>query len=179
LLLRRISAAKLFIGGTGTGCADLHYDGFHTHAFSNQIYGRKEFVLYTPQQTPYLYPKAKTPNVSMMSVLNRVDNEFPLFLKATPTECVLEAGDTIFIPSGWWHTTRILSPSISVSLNVANHSNWRYFVQDTKNSPYWTRSKGLLLCIYLSAYGVLKSLAPSAESGTTREKRDAAWSFEP
>jgi ribosomal protein L16 Arg81 hydroxylase len=50
--------------------------------------------------------------------------KYPLFAKAQPAVFVLEPGETLFIPSGWWHTTQMLSPSISLSCNVGNATNW-------------------------------------------------------
>jgi hypothetical protein len=37
------------------------------------------------------------------------------------------------VPAGWWHTTKILTPSITVSASRVNDSNWRDFSQDLKS----------------------------------------------
>ena len=34
------------------------------------------------------------------------------------------------MPSGWWHTARILSPSVTVSVNGVNRANARSFRRD-------------------------------------------------
>jgi hypothetical protein len=34
------------------------------------------------------------------------------------------------MPSGWWHTARILSPSITISINGANAVSWPDFRKD-------------------------------------------------
>jgi hypothetical protein len=43
------------------------------------------------------------------------EQEFPEFSEARYLEGVLEAGECLFIPKGWWHYIRSLSPSFSVS----------------------------------------------------------------
>jgi hypothetical protein len=39
---------------------------------------------------------------------------FPLFEKATEYRMILQPGEMIFIPRGWWHHVRSLDKSISV-----------------------------------------------------------------
>jgi len=124
-VLNRGSAIELYIGGRGGAFPVLHYDGAATHAFLMQIYGRKKFIVYPPSQGRFLYPSPEKPNLSMVNSLDQPDLEkFPLFARAVATTFVLEPGEMLFIPSGWWHTTKMLTPCISVSINTVNRSNW-------------------------------------------------------
>ena len=121
---------ELYIGGRGAIFPRLHYDGWHAHAFLMQLYGVKQYLFFPPQQTHLLYPgKART-----SSLLDDVEHpdltRFPLFAQATPIRCELHPGETLFVPGGWWHTARILSPSITVSANTANRVNWQQVVPD-------------------------------------------------
>ncbi|HTP31890.1 MAG TPA: cupin-like domain-containing protein [Candidatus Acidoferrales bacterium] len=128
-------AEQIYIGGKGGKFPFLHYDGWHTHAFLCQLYGTKEFTVYPEDQAPYLYVKPTQPNSSMVSNLENPDlQKFPLFAKATPTRFRLEAGEILFVPSGLWHTAKMLSPSITVSVNRANASNWSSFRKDLCSS---------------------------------------------
>jgi hypothetical protein len=43
------------------------------------------------------------------------EQEFPDFAEAVYVEGILEEGECLFIPKGWWHYVRSLSPSFSVS----------------------------------------------------------------
>src|SRR5262249_44339531 len=47
------------------------------------------------------------------------DEAFPEFHRAMALECHLRQGDTLFIPSNWWHEVETLEPSISVQLAFA------------------------------------------------------------
>src|ERR1700682_5246136 len=128
-VLNRGAALELYIGGKGAAFPVLHYDGAGTHAFLMQVYGKKQFIIYSPVQEQFLYPSQEKQNNSL---INSVDNpdlkQFPLFAKAQPTIFVLEPGELLFIPSHWWHTTKMLTACISVSANVVNQSNWHELV---------------------------------------------------
>ncbi|MFD2572514.1 cupin-like domain-containing protein [Spirosoma soli] len=101
------------------------------HAYITQLYGQKEFTVIPPDQTPYVYP---LPGNSWVSEVNDVKSpdldKFPLFAKATPVSFVVEPGETLFIPCGWWHTARSLTPTISVALDCLNASNWKNFMSE-------------------------------------------------
>jgi len=117
---------EIYIGGKGGVFPVLHYDGLASHAFLMQIYGRKKFILYAPEYEPYLYRKPGQINVSRIRDIERPDLRlFPLFAKAEPTTFILEPGESLFIPGRWWHTTKMLTPSISISVNIVNGSNWK------------------------------------------------------
>ena len=129
-VLNRGSIIELYIGGTGGAFPVLHYDGAGTHAFLMQIYGRKQFVVYPPEQERFLYPSPVKSNLSLITSVESPDlDKFPLFAQARPTTFVLEPGELLFVPSHWWHTAKMLTPSITVSANVLNQSNWHELVE--------------------------------------------------
>lgn len=41
--------------------------------------------------------------------------KFPLFASAHVYDCVVDAGESLFIPKQFWHHVRSLDPSISIS----------------------------------------------------------------
>ena len=53
-----------------------------------------------------------------------------MFAKAVCDKFVLGPGEMLFVPAGWWHTTRLLGPAISVSIGCANATNWADFARD-------------------------------------------------
>jgi hypothetical protein len=128
-VFNRGAAIELYIGGRGGSFPVLHYDGAASHAFLMQIYGRKQFILYPPEQEPFLYPSKDKQNISTINSIEKPDlDRFPLFAKAVPTTFVLEPGATVFIPTRWWHTTCMLTPCITVSVNTVNQSNWQALI---------------------------------------------------
>jgi histone arginine demethylase JMJD6 len=156
-VLNRGAALELYIGGRGGAFPVLHYDGAGTHAFLMHVYGQKKFILYPPSQEEYLYPNPEKQNNSLVNDLDNPDlKKFPLFAKAEPTVFILEAGELLFIPSHWWHTTKMLSPCISVSANVVNQSNWHElvdFVSMRRRNPLVS----LASRVYLTGAGAKRS----------------------
>jgi ribosomal protein L16 Arg81 hydroxylase len=44
-------------------------------------------------------------------------DRYPLFARACLMDVVLEPGDALFLPAGWWHWVRSLSTSISATFS--------------------------------------------------------------
>lgn len=155
---------KLLIGGVGGSFPFMHYDGENMHAAITEIQGDKEFILYAPEDTPYLYPRADLPNQTQIKDLDHPDLEkFPLFERATQYRTVIEPGDTIFVPSRWWHTARVLSPSVSVCTNQVDRSNWDGFVREVclphpAHSPVRREIKRAALSVLGPTLGVLETI---------------------
>jgi ribosomal protein L16 Arg81 hydroxylase len=91
-----------------------------------QVYGRKRWRLISPQQTPLLY--------NYVGVFSKVDCEnpdyqkYPLFKNVQIIEEVLQPGEVIFVPVGWWHQVKALNTSISLSFTnfvFPNYYTWQ------------------------------------------------------
>jgi histone arginine demethylase JMJD6 len=162
-VLNRGSAIEIYIGGTGGAFPVLHYDGAGTHAFLMQIYGRKQYVVYSPDQEPFLYPSPEKANLSLINSVDTPDlQKFPLFAKAEGTVFVLEPGELLFVPSHWWHTAKMLTPSITISANVLNQSNWHELISFASKRPR-NPLMSLVGRLYLTC------------AGARRSWRDRAW----
>jgi hypothetical protein len=149
---------KLLIGGVGGRFPVMHFDGEDAHATITEIYGDKEFIVYAPEDTPYLYPSPKRANHSLVDDPRNQDlQRFPLLAKATQHRGILGPGDMVFVPCRWWHTARALSPSISVGMNTLDDSNWKGFVADICG-PISLRPRQLLKRLYFEALGPFLSL---------------------
>ncbi len=152
----RNGVVELLIGGKGTKFPTLHYDGYHMNTFVTQIKGDKEFIFYSPDQTKYMYPLHEGSNKSQVNdVFNPDLNRFPLFAKATPTKITVYEGDTVFLPSGWWHTTRLLSLSIAVSTNNIGANQWNDFVDDFSKSLSQSKLRQTIYNVYLKGAGTI------------------------
>ncbi|MCF6194794.1 MAG: cupin-like domain-containing protein [Kangiellaceae bacterium] len=98
---------------------NLHCDCVHGN-FLCQVFGRKKVVFYPPYEEEYLYPY-RAFNQYRDSWVNpsEVDFEkYPLFKNATPIEVILNPGDTLLVPFGWYHCVYALDPVMSISYPV-------------------------------------------------------------
>lgn len=144
---------KLLIGGVGGKFPVLHFDGENVHATITQVYGDKEFILFPPSDTPYLYPSPLQRNHSLIDNPTNCDaRAFPEFQKATLHRTVLGPGDMVFVPCGWWHTARALNMSISVGMNILDSSNWAGFVDEVVQAD--APVKRLAKRVYLTGLGL-------------------------
>lgn len=106
---------SLYIGPRNS-LSRLHQDFWSTHSCLTQIQGRKRAVLFSPEDSRFLYEGHVDPE--------QPDFErFELFSRATAYECVLEPGETLFTPPRWWHHVRALDKSITISHNFFNDAN--------------------------------------------------------
>jgi len=128
--LQGTTVYEIFLGGKGSSFPFLHFDALFMHTQITQVYGSKDFVMYPPEQTPSMYPFVDNPKFSQVNFLDPDYEKFPLFKDAVPIEFTLEEGETLLFPSGWWHTTKITEPCISLGRAQLNGNNWDNFIND-------------------------------------------------
>lgn len=82
----------------------FHADVFRSYSWSANICGRKKWLLYPAGQEEYLKDRhgnlpfdVTAPSLQDRSIYPRYDQSQP------PVEIVQEAGEIVFIPSGWHH----------------------------------------------------------------------------
>lgn len=129
-LLKGTTVYEIFLGGNGCSFPFLHYDALFMHTQITQVYGSKTFIMYSPDQTPNMYPYEDNPKFSQVNFHDPDYEKFPLYKEAKPIEITIEEGETILFPSGWWHTTRITEPCISLGRAQLNSHNWDNFIND-------------------------------------------------
>jgi len=49
-----------------------------------------------------------------------------------PIECILEAGEVLYVPSGWWHQVLNLTETICVTQNFCNKQNFEIVCAEIK-----------------------------------------------
>lgn len=130
MLLLNTTPYELFLGGNGASFPYLHVDALCLHTQITQLYGAKEFFMYSPDQAPYMYPRADNGKVSQVKAFEPDYEQFPLFQHAKPLVFTVEEGETVLFPTGWWHTTKIHGPCISFGRSQLNAGNWNAFAQD-------------------------------------------------
>ena len=125
----RIGGPELFIGQKGTGFGPVHVDHVAVHVGFYQVSGEKRFLLFPPEDGQYLYRYrgAQFPwqlRNSRICGFNEGNYEqFPLLRQASPRVITLRAGEALFMPANWWHTTLNLTDSVSYSVRIVNSSN--------------------------------------------------------
>lgn len=130
MLLLNTTPYELFLGGNGASFPYLHVDALFMHTQITQLYGAKEFFLYSPDQAPYMYPRADNGKMSQVAAFTPDYEKFPLFKHAKPLVFTLEEGETLLFPTGWWHTTKIHEPCISFGRSQLGANNWEAFARD-------------------------------------------------
>ena len=119
-----------WFGPAGT-ISPLHTDPYHN--ILSQVVGRKYIRLYAPRESEKLYARGVEEGGVDMENTSEVDigllcgwdgteeeqdaahQKFPLFKHAQFVDCILEEGECLYIPVGWWHYVRSLGVSFSVS----------------------------------------------------------------
>lgn len=107
--------AKLWLGPVGT-VTPLHWDVPHNLVV--QLTGRKRWLLFPPSQSRALYPRGLLfgmPNFSRVDPERPDLSRFPRFSGAVGFHAVVGLGETLFIPRGWWHYTRLLDDAVTLN----------------------------------------------------------------
>ncbi|MDG2002350.1 MAG: DUF6065 family protein [Novosphingobium sp.] len=108
-----LSGGLSWIGPRGT-FTPLHHD--LTNNLLLQITGRKRVVLVSPAETPKLYN-----NTHVFSDIGDIGDPeidlaaYPLAKIVRRAEIILEPGEALFIPIGWWHQVEALDFSVSMT----------------------------------------------------------------
>lgn len=108
----KMGPPRFWIGPAGT-VTPLHCD-YDDNIFA-QIWGRKRIFLSPPHHDAFLYPNPA--NAILFG--SPFDPEapdfdaFPLARQATMIEVIVEPGDMLYVPAGWYHQVRALTFSLS------------------------------------------------------------------
>ena len=105
-----------WLGPAGT-VSPLHHDRYHN--LLSQAVGSKYVRLYAPSLREALYPHTEGPHAGVSSQVVDLDADhaarFPRFGAAPYADVVLNAGEMLYIPPGWWHYVESRETSFSVS----------------------------------------------------------------
>ncbi len=103
----------MFFGGDGS-VTRAHQDMDMSCVFLTQFEGQKRVVLIDPKYSTLLY---RFPfNVHTAVDIDHPDfDKFPGLKYVKGAETVLEFGDTLFMPAGWWHHIEYVGSGFSMS----------------------------------------------------------------
>ena len=117
----------LFAGGKGA-ITHMHFDMDLSHILHTQFCGRKRVLIFPFNQQHRLYrkPFEVMTLVDFSGYHSWIDHEkfekFPAISIAKGYEVILERGDTLFIPSGYWHHMEYLESGFAMSLRALHPS---------------------------------------------------------
>ena len=108
----------LFFGGRDS-YTFMHYDIDLANIFHFHFEGKKEIILFDQTQNKYLY---KIPH----SLITREDinfsnpdlNKWPMLKHAKGYKTKLNHGEVLYMPEGYWHYMRYITPGFSMSLRA-------------------------------------------------------------
>ena len=113
---------SLWLGPAGTNTY-LHFDANATSVWNLQIQGSKQWIL--------LSPAAKNVRRDFRG-MEMDPIEYMKTPENRPVHCTTRPGDLLYVPMGWWHRVRSLSPAINLSTNFVEKINIPNFVHELR-----------------------------------------------
>ncbi|MCF3109482.1 cupin-like domain-containing protein [Niabella sp. CC-SYL272] len=114
----------LFVGGQGS-VTHMHFDIDLSHILHTQFLGRKRVLLFPFEEQHKLYRKPW----EVLSLANFAQYyekfdyaKFPAAKNARGYEVILEHGDTLFMPAGYWHHMEYIDAGFAMSLRALQNS---------------------------------------------------------
>ncbi|MCB9246316.1 MAG: cupin-like domain-containing protein [Flavobacteriales bacterium] len=145
----------LFTGYAGS-VTHLHYDMDLSDVIQTQFLGRKRVLLFPFEEQHKLYRRP----FEVMSLVdftgyykeefNLTMDEFPALALAKGYEVILEHGDTLYMPSKFWHHMEYLEAGIGLSLR-----SWQYSLQGKLSGLYH-------IIVMRHIDGIMKRTAPDS-----------------
>ncbi|KAG0318973.1 JmjC domain-containing protein 4 [Dissophora globulifera] len=109
----------VYCGGDGT-FTPFHADVYRSYSWSANICGTKIWTLFPPDQE-HLFRDSL--NNTVYDIHNVDPIQFPHFHRAKQFTVLQQPGQTLFVPSGWWHQVQNVGDTISINHNWCNGSN--------------------------------------------------------
>jgi hypothetical protein len=110
----KMGPPRFWLGPAGT-VTPLHCD-YDDNIFA-QIWGSKRIFLSPPHHDEFLYT-SEANTILFGSPVNPEAPDFekyPLARQASMTECVVNPGEMLYVPAGWYHQVRALTFSLSAN----------------------------------------------------------------
>ncbi|HEU4374430.1 MAG TPA: cupin-like domain-containing protein [Telluria sp.] len=110
----KMGPPRFWLGPAGT-VTPLHCD-YDDNIFA-QIWGTKRIFLAPPHHGEFLYPSEANAILfgSPFDPEAPDFDKFPLARQATTIECIVNPGDMLYVPAGWYHQVRALTFSLSAN----------------------------------------------------------------
>jgi hypothetical protein len=113
----------LFFGGQNSKVR-MHQDMDMSNVFLTQLRGSKKVILFSPEFSELLYRIPFTVH-SGVDIENPDYEKFPGLRFVRGFQCTISNGETLFIPSGWWHYITYLEGGYAISLRALSPHFYR------------------------------------------------------
>ncbi|AMO93019.1 cupin-like domain protein [Collimonas fungivorans] len=110
----KMGPPRFWLGPSGT-VTPLHCD-YDDNIFA-QIWGSKRIFLAPPHHDEFLYPREANA-ILFGSPFNPEApdfEKFPLARQVALVECIMQPGELLYVPAGWYHQVRALTFSLSAN----------------------------------------------------------------
>jgi len=175
---------RWFLVGPPRSGSPFHQDPHRSSAWNALIVGRKRWALYPPHIIPPGVDEDlidsdyyAAPNVMKWysNVYPKIDSEEQL-----PIECIQEAGEIIFVPSGWWHQVLNLEKSIAITQNFCSPQNFDMVYRDMLTRKSKSLRKQFTKAVYpiyrhlFKDFEPIKDISSQDSDSTTSEDSDVS-----
>jgi len=113
-----IKVPLMFFGGEGAEVT-MHYDIDCANVFLSQFIGNKKVILFPPEESEKIYHHPFTVK-SLIDPQNPDYEKFPALKNVTGYETILKHGETLFMPSCYWHYMYYMDFSFGLALRSQN-----------------------------------------------------------
>ncbi|GMH45627.1 hypothetical protein BSKO_13584 [Bryopsis sp. KO-2023] len=126
----------IIIGPERSG-SSFHKDPNSTSAWNAVIKGKKKWILFPPNITPPgVHPSQDGADVATsVSLIEWFLNfyEQTKNCEVKPVECIVNSGELIFVPRGWWHLALNLEESTAITQNFVSSVNLPHVLKFLKS----------------------------------------------
>ena len=110
----------LFFGGNSTSVR-MHFDIDYSNVLMTQVKGRKKVILISPKYNRFIY-KLPYNSFSLVDFDNIDYTKHPALKNIKGYEFVMDEGDSLFMPSAYWHFNVYIDGGYALSYRKTAHS---------------------------------------------------------